>query len=1636
MTKKSENQDQEKVQQLLKYLLEVMKLRSAVIYDLTSYEAVLWISDIPKEKGCSTTLWSASPNNETDICIEIEKQEEPAMPAVPASCENWINSTELQDKTTVPELMPKIIQEQPNPNWTEDSDEEQTVYKTLYLGEHAKIQEDWERYVEGSWKEWREKHNRWEAGFKIYSMLFKIHQDQLRLGEEHELVLGYGLLLWVNPQEKRIYRHLAVANVSLEFDTARAKFSVRTHHEGAKLRAELEMLGQSIDSAEIKKAEMLFSDAGDDLSDHTTIFSAVKGLGEALSAQCRIDESFDRGKEKPSNTPKIIWSPALILRKHSTKGISEALQSMMKKIELDTTLPSGLAALAELDQSNNIEVRQSSDNTASPETSEIFFPLQANTEQFQIIKKLQHSSGLLVQGPPGTGKSHTIANLICHLLATGQKLLITAKKAHALEVLYKKIPKDLRPLNINLLGGGLSERQSLETSVSCIIARKSAWNFEKEQKKIAELREELKKAREEQEKIRKRMEAVRMSETNSDNRLGDGRYRGAAASITRKVTEEKEYFNWFVDKVPLEGLCPLQTEQLSDLLRSFKFLQSLPEEKKKELHQFLPNDLQSVDTCIAFFEEEKKLAEQEMSLEGKVRSDSAHALSLNAKELVQKIVGCCQKIESVSGAIKQAMPWLKKELPNILAGTDNFWPRLLKETEKRDRIPENNRRFVDRCSLDYPGSKSRSLGHDAKKLLEHLKQGKKLKFLGIPHRAIKEQIYITKSVILNGKPCITTEDLQKLIGLLNIKHIYSSIWAQWSGILEAPSSSLENQERILASAYENLKTALHYKQSIDALKKLVPPELSSSLPDWCTPEEVEVFSSSCKMALVQIQKKEVVKKIQIIEAQISKYLLQENVHHLLKDLKASIQERDQLRLTYALEKIGEAQREKSKYASAIEKIDSLKRDLPVFTQSLKATLSEEVWEQRMESLCDAWYWRQAYDWIFEFTKGDSFQELNDEFKKKEELIHRRIEQLASSYAWSYCCENLKEKHRKHMISWQGAMKKLGKGTGKNAPIHRRAAQEHLDQCRAAIPSWIMPLDRVWDTIAPEAAMFDVVIIDEASQCGLDALPLLYLGKKILIVGDDKQISPYSVGVNEPDVQSLMQLHLKDFAHRDSFRIDSSLFDHGNRLYPNRISLREHFRCMPEIIEFSNQLCYQSSSLIPLRQYGADRLVPLKSVYVNDGLREGRDAGVYNENEAQAVADCIKEMCRDDKYKGKTMGVIVLQGQAQGQLIQDKLFKMLGAEEIERRKLLCGNPYSFQGDERDIIFLSLVAACNQTIGSLTTEVYIRSFNVAASRAKDMMLLFHSVKPEDLSSLDLRRKLLEYFLNPTIRSVAGIQLHVLEKQAKDTNRSIANAPDPFESWFEVDVALELLRKNYSVVPQFPVAGKKIDLVVQGGKAALAVECDGDHWHGPEKYEEDMGRQRILERCGWEFFRIRASLFYFDKELALERLWPLLEERQIFPLKAGEEAEQSVGKNMYLESGRAEKEKSSKQKSLYPEEVDSCIRAVSVTPVTKSENDQPVDEQGAVFEKKGILKISDISKEDLESCILYIGKLRPNNTCKLDDVVTLVLKEFRIKTSGEPRKKFDARVKKMVRNLEERGLVEIYHAKNKRVRFLYPV
>lgn len=1380
----------------------------------------------------------------------------------------------------MPELLPERIKEIKNPEWKQGADQPEYISITEHLEDFPEVLRVWDRYLEEQWIPWVEDHNVWESIHKVYTKLFAIHQEQLRFDEEYELILGLGLLTWKTPSGQRVRRHLIVADAVLEFEARLGKFTVCSHPEGAKLRPELDMLDieeQPINAEETAKVSL--AESGDDPWDKDCIESVLKTLVHSINSQGEYDESLKKKDVRASDKPIVEYAPALILRKRSIKSLTETIRRIRERIKNGDDIPIEFADLSEIRTEDGRESDDDLEKQSRAFDGEIFFPKPSNEEQRRIVEKLRSATGVLVQGPPGTGKSHTIANLISHLLATGQRTLITAKTPRALQVLERLMPEELRPLCINLLGSGPEELRSLEVSVSAILSKNEEWSEDHAKREQAELEKRLQYLREEQAKVDRRILDIRESETHKQV-IAEGKYQGTAAYIAKAVNRDKPQYDWFIDRINYNDSCPFNPDELLSLLKELRYFTPA---KQEELNLYWPEALPSQDEFARLIQEKQRTIKQEKALKVEADDQITEILIDNNPESVKTLQEALFAfIEARKRLTLSTYHWMTEALRDVLYRNSTLWKELARVTKCVIASVEPLVELADNNSVEIPDSTDiMTLYEDALKLKKYLENGGNPGWGPFRPKTVKECIHVIKTVRISGHSPSNVEQFSVLCNVLRVRIELEKAWNFWKKWVDKTPGPYALQLMALKSMYNALEDVLSLENLIEQCSETIHSCIDISEPDWSDEFQIEKLITSCRLAQVIRHKQSISEKLQDIETQISSITNNNNVHPVTIELMNAIRNRDLDGFAKASSKIQELKEDRQRLQEMDKYLSRLSRWLPGLTDELKLTCNEPYWDARFQHIGDAWCWAQARHWIEEYIKKEDLPALEKRARQIVDEINETITKLASIHAWSFCFSRLKEDHRRHMEAWQQSMRRLGKGTGKHAPRHRREAQQHLNQCREAVPAWVMPLHRVWDTIDPAPGMFDVIIVDEASQCGLKALPLFYLGKKILIVGDDRQISPEAVGLPRDAVHRLMEEFLYDFSFKSSFDVESSLFDHGKlRHGTQRITLREHFRCMPEIIRFSNDLCYSDTPLIPLRQYGPDRLPPLKHTFIEGGHKEGSYSRAINRPEANAIVEKIVELCSDDRYAKKTMGVVVLQGNAQAGLIEDLLLKELGAEEMERRRLICGNPYSFQGDERDVIFLSMVAAINERIGPLTKAADERRFNVAASRARDQMWLFHSVRLEDLSEKDLRRKLLEFFLYTKPQQVAGIDRNKLERRAKEDNRSLVKPPAPFESWFEVDVALELLRKGFSVTPQFEVAGKRIDLVVEGGHARLAIECDGDYWHGVDRYEEDVQRQRQLERCGWEFFRIRESAFYANKDYALRGLWPMLEERVIFP------------------------------------------------------------------------------------------------------------------------------------------------------------
>ncbi len=475
------------------------------------------------------------------------------------------------------------------------------------------------------------------------------------------------------------------------------------------------------------------------------------------------------------------------------------------------------------------------------------------------------------------------------------------------------------------------------------------------------------------------------------------------------------------------------------------------------------------------------------------------------------------------------------------------------------------------------------------------------------------------------------------------------------------------------------------------------------------------------------------------------------------------------------------------------------------------------------------------------------------------------ERLVSKSAWLSTRRTASPRVLAALETYRTAVRKIGQGTGPNATRHRRDAQRAMTEAQAAVPCWIMSHAKVSETLPAAFGGFDLVVVDEASQSNLWALPAVLRGRKILVVGDDRQVSPEGGFIAATKIRELKERFLSEQPYETVLTPEKSLYDLASTVFAARkVMLREHFRSVAPIIAYSNRRFYDGF-IQPLRVPRASERIdpPLVDLHVVEGRRDARDV---NRAEAEAIAAEIDAIVRDPRLAGRTIGVVSLLGPEQARHVDALVRSRCDAAELLARRFECGDARVFQGSERDIMFLSLVAD-REDHKALAGNMFEQRFNVAASRARDRMYLVRSVRIEDLSPADLRVGLLEHFARPLDGAAPAEDLAGL-----------------CESGFEREVWGALSERGFRVVPQVRAGAFRIDLVVEGADdRRLAIECDGDDFHGPDRWQADMARQRVLERAGWTFWRCFASTWALRREAVLDELLATLRDMGIEPLGA---------------------------------------------------------------------------------------------------------------------------------------------------------
>lgn len=1593
----------DKAQRLFEYISHVYAIDLPVDRDVTKYRAELWWqADIVQSAHCKIKEFHTGNDDKEsddtqeslsdDIWLSVTKRKYDDPPELHGILKEWVSLSSAPTK--LPTAKPSIIR-----TISFDSDSQ----RVAAFNKHVESLKQWEKsktgskptlpenliewidatqlipvesrdfeerfdddknrvtafhnYIERTWKLWAKKVLPLYKANILYDELFSLHQRISVEGDRIEIVWGHLFLSWNHSDGNTIYHPLILTPMNLQFYPIRRNMTL-SPSQTIPTKLDLDCL-INLDypfKDELLKYIRLVNSAESppDGWNHNQLkgfAGAITGyLSKESAEKTNLYEETSCSRLPVNNQPTIYNAPLIFVRERTRRLWVDDAKKVADSIYAGANVPPFIRSLIadpHSGESPNPEDYADIDSL-DEDDGENLLPLEYNAQQKEIVDKLKKHFGVLVQGPPGTGKSHTIANLVSSFLARGKKVLVTSQTENALKVLRNQIPKKIQSLCVSQLGSDTESKIQLNEAVDSIGKHLDKKNSQIVEQKIQQLKKDLRAVHEEQSRLRNRIKDWIKLDSCTITVSGQ---KITAQQAAKECSENEKNHSWFPDKLLPENEPPL-TEQ--EIIEMCNLLKDITPADRKSCLQYLPDLKQLLSpedfsNVVSELKSHKSLSAETEELRNEWDNNLHNAERMaieNAINLLDDALRGLQELKHL---------WQIKLLEFIVseAVQDNYW---------RD-FHNKCCSYQDNAWQSYQSSRGYEVTIDnlladmditaaLDELNRHVEKGRNPSRFLVSIRLTKAAKLLYQSIKVDGASLNASERINATKAYFKYKNFLNKIDTLWKQTI----SSVNGPELDLSCAMplsdidEKIKSVycpIDWKDKYLKSNKTALSTLGCRKQILHKQEDLEEYLKTLHGQIAEIEKRKIEKELSGYQHRLRSESKKDNSHNLWRMIADAVG-------SLSPEQYKEAYNELNRLLllrKKVERLESLSSRLknvsPIWYNSLEKVAIVNGSDAIEKDWVLAWRWRGLNECLIKLHNRESVESLQTHLERARRKERELIGELVVERTWQRQIANVKDHHYKALTAWADAMRRYGKGTGKYAQRCLASAAKAMIEAVGAVPAWIMPLHRVVQSFEARPDIFDVVIVDEASQCDLRALPVLFRGKKVLVVGDPEQISPSHIGINEDKVFNLNRQFLSDIPYADiTLLMKNSLYDITKTIpHTDRTLLTEHFRCVPSIIEFNNHLCpTYAGKLEPLRQPNPQEMLdpPINTIFIENGFKDNNDV---NKPEAEALVDMLIKCCEGERYsKGgknnrkRSMGVISLLGEKQAKYISELISQRLDETEIEERRIICGDAYTFQGDERDVMFLSLVIASNAQFTALVKDADRQRFNVATSRARDQVFFFHSVRLNDIKNPQcVRNRMLSWYLNPSLAEMeAGIE--VLKRKK--------------ESDFELDVGKMIIKKGYKVIPQYrPLPNDfnyRIDLVIQGEKNRLAVECDGDSYHGLEKWEYDQRREAQLRRAGWKFWRISGSAFYRNKEKSLESLWQFLETEGIEPILFIKQSEGKMfpadeSSNESIKENVNKKSNDEKEKKDYPES--------KSTPFTLT----PKESQATLFHKNEIPSVS---------------------------------------------------------------------------------
>jgi len=1045
----------------------------------------------------------------------------------------------------------------------------------------------------------------------------------------------------------------------------------------------------------------------------------------------------------------------------------------------------------------------------SVKEEKVYAPFSLDAYQEHALRAIKSGNSLVVQGPPGTGKSQLISNLMADAVASGKKVLLVCQKRVALDVVYDRLVKTQLGDFLGLIHDFRNDRKEVYAKIARQINRiddYKEWN-----RSIDIIQTERKFLH-----ISRQIDHLTETLEEFRSALFNDREAGISAkelyltsnpnADTINIRQEYQNFNF------------LTLDDFILKLRRFVRYASILERENNcwrerlSFASFQIGDRQQIENAIR-----------------------------DIHQVQQSIHDELNTIISISVNLEESESLLKRQ-PNVeemleLLSDDTVFRYFISMLEEKDNETsllwlQNMERVCLNC-FDGEGIESSlridQIGLCQKAFQERTAAGKRFYKL-IWWELFSDQKFFLKRVLITNRVKYDMAGLaileKRIDNRLNLEHHFTALKAKkW--LLELPESY---DKKLLQHWFTAQSRALQAKlifNSVRELRDVIHP------PKYSLPEFKNCLHSIYSILSAIPQKRtewmKFLSPYQVRQLILNPDLANEYVIALMEDF------------------------------DSLCAFDGLKESLQAYELGVIQKLYESVGEWSGDQLTDLFQNSVRLAWIEHIEMKDpilrsvstfAMLEMESELKQRVREKQQMVQEILLLRARERVYEGEEYNRLNNRVTYRDLLHQVTKKK-KIWPV-RKLIAEFQHELFNLLPCWMASPESV-SAIFPMSEVFDLVIFDEASQCFSErGIPAMYRGKQVLVAGDSKQLKPFE----------LYQVRWNDESEDPDAEVDS-LLELSERYLPT-VHLQGHYRSQSlPLIDFSNQFFYEGRlKLLPHRNVvnSAEPVIQFQKV---NGTWESQT----NIIEANAVIMHLIDLVKH--HPEKEIGVITFNAPQQ-MLVMDLVEEKFAMENLAiPETLFIKNIENVQGDEKDIIIFSIGYApdsngkMNMQFGSLSVAGGENRLNVAVTRAREKVIVFSSIEPEQLNVQEIKNegpRLLKKYLEYVREVSKGIFKPHSQENLKHSSNWYLNSQ--LANWIDQNKGEWSFSKN---------ALPHADLVVSKGDKSLGIILTDDTlYHSSISVKEPhVYFPFLLEQKGWSYHRMFSRNWWLNREKSVNEI-----------------------------------------------------------------------------------------------------------------------------------------------------------------------